>query len=82
MGSDCLWCLCRVSSVGTNMAVSQQLNLCSFKRRLGWRREAGEFDGIEQFNFYRREFEDDNRVPECIMPFMDEIRAFTEVRYP
>jgi hypothetical protein len=52
----------------------------SFKRRLGWKREAGEFDGIEQFNFYRGEFEDqDNRVPECIKPFMDEITAFAEV---
>ena len=54
---------------------------CSFKPRLGWKREAGEYDGIEQFNFYRGEFEDEvNRVPECIKPFMDEIRAFTEVR--
>jgi hypothetical protein len=47
---------------------------------LGWKREAGEFDGIEQFNFYRGEFEDqENRVPECIKPFMDEITAFAEV---
>ena len=51
-----------------------------FKRRLGWKREAGEFDGIEQFNFYRGEFQDpDNKVPECIKPFMDEITAFCEV---
>jgi len=51
-----------------------------FKRRLGWKREAGEFDGIEQFNFYRGEFENPNdNVPECIQPFMDEIIAFTEV---
>lgn len=51
-----------------------------FKRRLGWKREAGDFDGIEQFNFYRGEFEDEeNRVPECIKPFMDEITAFTNV---
>ena len=51
-----------------------------FKRRLGWKREAGEVDGIEQFNFYRGEFQNqDERVPECIMPFMDEITAFAEV---
>lgn len=51
-----------------------------FKRRLGWKREAGEFDGIEQFNFYRQEFEDSkSRVPECIKPFMGEITAFCEV---
>lgn len=53
-----------------------------FKRRLGWKREAGEFDGIEQFNFYREEFADLDRVPECIWPFMDEITAFSEVRVP
>lgn len=48
-----------------------------FKRRLGWRREAGDFDGIEQFNFYRGEFQDlGNKVPKCILPFMDEITAF------
>lgn len=50
-----------------------------FKRRLGWQREAGDFDGIEQFNFYRGEFADpDERVPECIKPFVDEISAFSE----
>ncbi|KAK5115224.1 hypothetical protein LTR85_009982 [Meristemomyces frigidus] len=50
-----------------------------FKRRMGWKREVGEFDGIEQFNFYRQEFVDpEDRVPECIQPFMDEITAFCE----
>lgn len=49
-----------------------------FKRRLGWKREAGEFDGIEQFNFYRDEFADQDRLPECIRPFMDEITVFCE----
>jgi hypothetical protein len=53
---------------------------CRFKRRLGWKREPGEYDGIEQFNFYRGEFEDEEMVPDCIKPFMDEIRAFAEVR--
>ena len=48
-----------------------------FKRRIAWRREAGEFDGIEQFNFYRGEFaEPEARVPACILPFMGEIAAF------
>ena len=51
-----------------------------FKRRLGRKREAGEFDGIEQFNFYRGEFEDpETKVPECIKPFMGEITAFCKV---
>jgi hypothetical protein len=37
-------------------------------------------NSIEQFNFYREEFADvENKVPECIKPFMDEITAFTEV---
>ena len=37
-------------------------------------------NSIEQYNFYREEFADvENRVPECIKPFMDEITAFTEV---
>ncbi|KAJ9144205.1 Clavaminate synthase-like protein [Pleurostoma richardsiae] len=48
-----------------------------FKRRMGWKREAGEFDGIEQFNFYAGEFADpENKVPGCIKPFFDEITAF------
>lgn len=51
-----------------------------WKRRMGWKREAEEFDGIEQFNFYRQEFEDPmNRMPDCIQPFVDEITAFCEV---
>lgn len=53
-----------------------------WKRKLGWKREAGEFDGIEQFNFYRGEFEDvEGRVPECLWPFMDEITAFSDVGF-
>ncbi|KAK4903279.1 hypothetical protein LTR27_000207 [Elasticomyces elasticus] len=52
-----------------------------FKRRYGWKREKGEMDSIEQFNFYRREF-DENRVPDCIMPFMDEITAFWVLELP
>ncbi|KAK5724232.1 hypothetical protein LTR17_013518 [Elasticomyces elasticus] len=52
-----------------------------FKRRYGWKREKGEMDSIEQFNFYRREF-DENRVPDCIKPFMDEITAFWVLELP
>ena len=47
-----------------------------FKPRAGWKRKAGEEDGIEQFNFYSKEFRDPAMVPECILPFMDEIVAF------
>lgn len=51
-----------------------------WKRKQGWKREKGEFDGIEQFNFYRGEFEDPGeRVPGCLEPFVDEITAFTTV---
>jgi hypothetical protein len=42
-------------------------------------REPGKVDGIEQFNFYSSEFADHNRVPKCILPFMDEITAFCDV---
>jgi isopenicillin N synthase-like dioxygenase len=49
-----------------------------FKPGQGWRREAGMFDGIEQFNFYSPEFDDLNKDPKCIRPFMDEITAFCE----
>ena len=42
-------------------------------------RERGPRDGIEQFNWYRREWEDDSCLPKCILPLMDEIRAFAEV---
>jgi hypothetical protein len=43
-------------------------------------REKGDYDGIEHFNFYSPEFEDDTRVPKCIRPFMDEVAAFCDVR--
>lgn len=33
-------------------------------------------DGIEQFNWYPREWADINRIPTCLHPFMDEIEAF------
>lgn len=43
------------------------------------KREKGNYDGIEHFNFYSPEFEDDNRVPRCVVPFMDEISSFCDV---
>ncbi|KAG0647219.1 Gibberellin C-20 oxidase 3 [Hyphodiscus hymeniophilus] len=49
-----------------------------FKPRYGWKREPGKLDGIEQFNFYSPEFADYSRVPNCILPFMDEITAFCD----
>ncbi|CZR64271.1 related to leucoanthocyanidin dioxygenase [Phialocephala subalpina] len=49
-----------------------------FKPRFGWKREKGDYDGIEHFNFYSAEFEDNERVPSCIYPFMDEITAFCD----
>ena len=50
-----------------------------YKPRTGWKRTAGEEDGIEQFNFYSAEFKDPAaRVPGCVLPFMDEITAFCD----
>ncbi|ODO00097.1 hypothetical protein I350_06722 [Cryptococcus amylolentus CBS 6273] len=49
-----------------------------YKAPYGWKRERARPDGISQFNFYTPEFEDHNKVPECILPFMDEITAFCE----
>lgn len=42
-------------------------------------REKGKPDGIEQFNFYAKEFENLERVPKCVRPFMDEVTAFVDV---
>lgn len=50
-----------------------------FKPRFGWKREKGSVDGIEHFNFYSPEFADNEKVPKCILPFMDEISAFCDV---
>jgi len=49
-----------------------------WKHRYGWKREVGNYDGIEQFNFYSPDFDDHNKVPKCIRPFMDEITSFCE----
>lgn len=39
-------------------------------------RHRGIPDGIEQFNWYSREWSDIDRIPKCLHPFMDEIEAF------
>ncbi|KAK2596208.1 hypothetical protein QQS21_006356 [Conoideocrella luteorostrata] len=49
-----------------------------YKHPYGFKRKCGIPDGIEQFNWYRPDWEDvDNRVPKCLHPFMDEIEAFS-----
>jgi isopenicillin N synthase-like dioxygenase len=48
-----------------------------YKHPYGFKRHRGPHDdGIEQFNWYTREWEDIDRVPKCLHPFMDEIEAF------
>ncbi|KAF5251816.1 hypothetical protein FANTH_3135 [Fusarium anthophilum] len=47
-----------------------------YKHPFGFKRHRGPPDGIEQFNWYRPDWEDINRVPTCLHPFMDEIEAF------
>jgi hypothetical protein len=42
-------------------------------------REKGDYDGIENFNFYSPEFAGHSLVPKCILPFMDEITVFCDV---
>jgi isopenicillin N synthase-like dioxygenase len=39
-------------------------------------RARGVSDGIEQFNWYKPDWEDINRVPNCLHPLMDEVEAF------
>ncbi|KAL4908303.1 hypothetical protein BDW74DRAFT_174993 [Aspergillus multicolor] len=47
-----------------------------YKHPYGFKRHRGPADGIEQFNFYNREWNDPSRIPSCLHPFMDEITAF------
>ncbi|WVQ76282.1 hypothetical protein IAR50_005947 [Cryptococcus sp. DSM 104548] len=49
-----------------------------YKHPYGFKRHQGPKDGIEQFNWYKKEWNDYSRVPTCLHPFMDEIRAFCE----
>lgn len=39
-------------------------------------RHRGPPDGIEQFNWYKPDWQDIARVPKCLHPFMDEIEEF------
>ncbi|KAL3438414.1 hypothetical protein BDV09DRAFT_205260 [Aspergillus tetrazonus] len=47
-----------------------------YKHPYGFKRRRGPQDGIEQFNFYTREWNDPSHIPTCLHPFMDEITAF------
>ncbi|KAG7531027.1 hypothetical protein FFLO_04638 [Filobasidium floriforme] len=47
-----------------------------YKHPYGFKKKRGVPDGIEQFNWYNREWQDINRIPSCLHPFMDEIEAF------
>ncbi|KAF2166028.1 hypothetical protein M409DRAFT_66921 [Zasmidium cellare ATCC 36951] len=48
-----------------------------YKHPFGFKRHRAIPDGIEQFNWYKRDWEDLNRVPTCLHPFMDEIESFS-----
>ncbi|ODM22998.1 hypothetical protein SI65_00587 [Aspergillus cristatus] len=48
-----------------------------YKHPYGFKRHRGPLDGIEQFNWYKQDWEDINRVPKCLHPFMDEIETFS-----
>ncbi|KAJ5975397.1 hypothetical protein N7481_009104 [Penicillium waksmanii] len=48
-----------------------------YKHPYGFKRQRGPADGIEQFNWYKRDWENiENRVPTCLHPLMDEVEAF------
>ncbi|KAL1382909.1 putative gibberellin 3-beta hydroxylase [Phyllosticta capitalensis] len=47
-----------------------------YKHPYGFKRFRSAPDGIEQFNWYPREWENIDRIPSCLHPFMDEIEAF------
>lgn len=51
-----------------------------YKHPFGFKKHRGPVDGIEQFNWYPREWNDLRRIPTCLHPFMDEIEAFCNVR--
>lgn len=50
-----------------------------YKHPYGFKRFRGAPDGIEQFNWYPREWKDPSFIPSCVQPFMDEIEAFCNV---
>ncbi|KAF2123077.1 putative gibberellin 3-beta hydroxylase [Lophiotrema nucula] len=47
-----------------------------YKHPYGFKKQRGVPDGIEQFNWYNREWQNLDRIPKCLHPFMDEIEAF------
>ncbi|KAK5729681.1 hypothetical protein LTR17_011758 [Elasticomyces elasticus] len=47
-----------------------------YKHPYGFKRGRNVPDGIEQFNWYSRDWQDIKRTPTCLHPFMDEIEAF------
>ncbi|KAF7185913.1 hypothetical protein HII31_12786 [Pseudocercospora fuligena] len=49
-----------------------------YKHPFGFKRHRAMPDGIEQFNWYKNDWDDLDRVPKCLHPFMDEITAFCE----
>ncbi|OCF31057.1 flavonol synthase [Kwoniella heveanensis CBS 569] len=49
-----------------------------YKHPYGFSRARGAWDGIEQFNWYKKQWENWDLVPKCVLPFMDEIQAFSE----
>lgn len=50
-----------------------------YKHPYGFKRRRAAPDGIEQFNWYKAEWENqEERVPKCLHPFMDEVEAFCD----
>ncbi|KAG4414427.1 hypothetical protein IFR04_012442 [Cadophora malorum] len=47
-----------------------------YKHPYGFKKTRAIPDGIEQFNWYKDDWEDINRTPNCLRPFIDEIEAF------
>ncbi|KAL6711742.1 hypothetical protein ACN47E_004676 [Coniothyrium glycines] len=47
-----------------------------YKHPYGFKRHRGPPDGIEQFNWYKQDWQSLDRIPKCLHPFMDEITEF------
>lgn len=64
----------KVSDYGPNISCFESILIYNL---LHLQRHRGPADGIEQFNWYTADWQDiENRVPNCLHPFMDEIEAF------
>ena len=62
---------------GFKVCLSEQHPLSALSDRSPLQRTRGPADGIEQFNWYKPDWEDqNNRVPTCRHPVRDEIEAF------